>query len=340
MASVGWLKYKDRPVLGVYLDPRMLAFTGNYATAWNTFRSRLPPQLYTICLGTNAANNTQLTNLGCDTHGSYGPDGGSLTGFGQHLYTDQITQDSNTSLFILNGRQRTNTITIGGDQRQRRQDMVGSTTAWADAPTFFETITTMSVGRLSDPTVVYSLREFEEAGTSFWGTAQKPTFYTDAMRLARRRPSDRPSTITDMVNANSLVFARAGSTIWSRTELSGAPVTGAYESDIRWLTSASDTLTATFSDTKRIQHKGPRGTVGAVNVGQCTYTVDGGAPVVVDGSTGTGHMQALFDSGALSLGSHTLVIAGHAANAGAGKRCGANLVELERDPRNIPTWLH
>ncbi len=335
MAAPGWLRYHDLPVLMLYLDAEFDTLTpgAGYVTAWNAVRAGLPT-FYLICMGATAS--PILTQWGCNANVMYGPDGGTLAPVGQHPYSDQVTEDHG-AWGTSGGRDLAYTITLGGDQRPRRQDYTGSTTAWADSPTAWQLINHVGAANRGAPMVIYAVTEPTEGTSHFWGTDQKPTLYTDAMRLALTRPSDRPSTFTDMLNAGSKEFAQSGTVTWSRTELAGLGILPAYDSDTYWLTAATDALTGTFANTTRIRHYGPKGSA----VGNCTYTVDGGTPVVVDGNNvSTSQVQLLFDSGALTEGSHTLVIAGHAANAGASRRCGANKVELDRNPQSLSAWLH
>lgn len=326
MQIPGWARYRDRPIVGLFMDSGVLADP----TSWLAFKARLPADVWVIALGD--ATPTQLTNAAANTWASYGPNGSSLSPNGQHAWSDQLTANQADWGSKCPACITTLSYTLGGDQRPRRSDPLGTVTAYADPPTLVEWMAAIAQASPLLEVVIYAGTEPTEGTTSLWGTAQKNSIYTDGLRFVRTAPGSRPTTYVDKISTRSLGFTRGGAPVWSRTTLAGGAVSGAFDSETVSLTAATDTLTVTHLYTTRFRMLGQRGSGG----GNCTITLDGGAPSVVDTSTGSGQQQLIYDSGVLSEGSHTIVLAGHAANIGTA--CVTNLLEVTQNPQSIPGY--
>ncbi len=329
IALPGWLRYKDRPVVGVY-DTTEWA-TNNLA-GWTAFKAELPGNTYFIALGNNTPSHH--TTLGVSAWASYGPNGAGLGAAGQYTWAQQQAVDQ-SHWGSTSGREVLISMTIGGDQRPRRANPNGSTTAYADPATLAQWISEQQQIGPMFPKVIYAGSEMTEGTYSLWGSAQRPSTYTDGLRWAKY-PSghlNRPTAYVDKIDTHTLNFTRSGSPVWSRNESGGAAIVGAFDSDLMYVTEGPDTLTSVgFPAVTRIRVMGARG--GAS--GSCTFSVDEGAVTTVDTNSGSGQQQELFDSGALTEGVHSIVIGGHFSNPGLSRRCAADNVEITQNVRALP----
>lgn len=246
---------------------------------------------------------SDATRLGAVATVNYPPNPAFPVGNGQHAYSELVT--INVALATPAGTGFSAVISGHLDQRPLSHSGSDGVTPWVDQPSQLELFQhaysqMRRVVSAIHPTLVslHSWNEYAEDGNGYEPTKQEGSRKLQAIRWAKD-PTTRPTRFTYSLSAENSLVVKTGT--WTMTRSLGTPVF-----DNRILSSSTPGDTASFSHIAALGYA----IYGETGPGLGTFNVqvDGGAATLVSAVGSAAHHQLLWSSGALTQGTHTVLI--------------------------------